>query len=301
MSWSNQLPPAAPGGGARPRPGPRAVRPVPLGRGHQARCGGHVPRRYRGPARGPARACHGGPHLGSPQIRNRGTVGGNLGSASPAGDAHPPLLASGADVEVESVRGRRRIPIGDFFLGPKRSALEPDELIAAVRIPAATGPQLFAKVGTRNAMVIAVCSFALALRPDRRRVDTGLGSAGPVPLRASAAETFLEGVLEEGIAGRAVGRWAAAPCPASRTSPGRRPSRSTTSAGPPPTACTPCGCSAGECSAGPGKSAPAIRKSSTRCTSPHSARAGHALAAGSAVARLTPWHIAWLTRCTPLG
>ncbi len=136
--------------------------------------------------------------VGSPQIRNRGTVGGNLGSASPAGDAHPPLLASGADIEVESVRGRRRIPIGDFFLGPKRSVLQPDELIAAVFIPPATGPQLFAKVGTRNAMVIAVCSFAIALHPDRRAVGTGIGSAGPVPLRASAAEAFLNGVLDEG-------------------------------------------------------------------------------------------------------
>ncbi len=134
--------------------------------------------------------------VGSPQIRNRGTVGGNRGSASPAGDAHPPLLACGADVEVESARGPRLIPIGDFFLGPKRSALAPDELIAAVRVPAATGPQLFAKVGTRNAMVIAVCSLAIALHPDRRRVGTGIGSAGPVPLRATEAERFLEGVLD---------------------------------------------------------------------------------------------------------
>jgi CO/xanthine dehydrogenase FAD-binding subunit len=136
--------------------------------------------------------------VGSPQIRNRATVGGNLGSASPAGDAHPPLLASAADVEVESLRGPRRIPVREFFLGPKRSALEPDELIAAVHIPPATGPQLFAKVGVRNAMVIAVCSFAVALHPDRRRVGTGIGSAGPVPLRASEAERFLEGVLDAG-------------------------------------------------------------------------------------------------------
>ena len=73
--------------------------------------------------------------VGSPQIRNRGTVGGNLGSASPAGDAHPPLLASDAVVEVASVRGGRDIPIGEFFLGVKRHALEPDELITAVRLP----------------------------------------------------------------------------------------------------------------------------------------------------------------------
>ena len=128
--------------------------------------------------------------VGSPQIRNRGTVGGNLGSASPAGDAHPPLVALAADVEVASVRGRRTIPVREFFLGPKRSALEPDELIAAVRIPTATGPQQYSKVGTRNAMVIAVCSFAVTLDLANRNVGTGIGSAGPTPLRAREAEEF---------------------------------------------------------------------------------------------------------------
>jgi len=134
--------------------------------------------------------------VGSPQIRNRGTVGGNLGSASPAGDAHPPLLASDAVVEVASVRGRRDIPIGSFFLGVKRSALEPDELIVAIRVPRAAGPQQFAKVGTRNAMVIAVCSFALALHPDRQAVGTGIGSAAPTPRRAPDAEEYLAGALD---------------------------------------------------------------------------------------------------------
>jgi CO/xanthine dehydrogenase FAD-binding subunit len=135
--------------------------------------------------------------VGSPQIRNRGTVGGNLGSASPAGDAHPPLLATGAEVEVASTAGSRRIPIAGFFTGPKRSALRPDELIAAVWAPRAAGPQQFAKVGPRNAMVIAVCSFALALDPERRAVGTGIGSAGPTPLAAAEAEAFLQGVLDE--------------------------------------------------------------------------------------------------------
>ncbi|MEV4133490.1 xanthine dehydrogenase family protein subunit M [Dactylosporangium sp. NPDC049742] len=128
--------------------------------------------------------------VGSPQIRNRGTVGGNLGSASPAGDAHPPLLAAGAEVEVASVRGARTVAVTDFFQGPKRSVLAPDELIAAFLVPAAKGPQQFAKVGTRNAMVIAVCSFALALDPSRRSVGTGIGSAGPTPLRATDAEAL---------------------------------------------------------------------------------------------------------------
>jgi CO/xanthine dehydrogenase FAD-binding subunit len=135
--------------------------------------------------------------VGSPQIRIRGTVGGNLGSASPAGDAHPPLLAAGAVVEVaSSARGARTIPAAEFYTGVKRNALAPDELIAAVLVPTAAGPQQFCKVGTRNAMVIAVSAFACALHPDRRAVGTGIGSAAPTPRRAPEAEEFLAGELE---------------------------------------------------------------------------------------------------------
>ena len=135
--------------------------------------------------------------VGSPQIRNRGTVGGNLGTASPAGDAHPPLLAADAQVELASATGTRRMPVREFFTGPKQTTMRKDELIAAFLVEPAAGPQQFSKVGTRNAMVIAVCSFALALDPARRRVGTGIGSAGPTPLRATEAERFLEGVLDE--------------------------------------------------------------------------------------------------------
>ena len=135
--------------------------------------------------------------VGSPQIRNRGTVGGNLGSASPAGDAHPPLLACDTVVEAESVRGTRHIPIRVFYTGVKRSALAPDELIAAVRVPAADGPQEFAKIGVRNAMVIAVCSFAIALHPEQGRVGTGFGSAAPTPRPATDAEAFLDAELAD--------------------------------------------------------------------------------------------------------
>ncbi len=135
--------------------------------------------------------------VGSPQIRNRGTVGGNLGTASPAGDAHPPLLAADAQVELASATGTRRVPVREFFTGPKQTTMRKDELIAAFLVEPAAGPQQFSKVGTRNAMVIAVCSFALALDPARRRVGTGIGSAGPTPLRATEAERFLEGVLDE--------------------------------------------------------------------------------------------------------
>lgn len=136
--------------------------------------------------------------VGSPQIRNRGTVGGNLGSASPAGDAHPPLLAAGATVELASLRGVRTVPVEAFFTGPKQSVLAADELIAAVRVEVADGPQQFAKVGTRNAMVIAVCSFALALHPSSGRVGTGLGSVAPTPRRAGDAESFLAAALADG-------------------------------------------------------------------------------------------------------
>src|ERR671910_1083475 len=134
--------------------------------------------------------------VGSPQIRNRGTVGGNLGTASPAGDALPPLYASDAGVELASTRGTRRVPVAEFITGPKRNALRPDELIAAFHIPRAEGPQQYAKIGTRNAMVIAVCAFGLALRPEQKRVGACLGSAAPTPVRAREAEEFIEGVLD---------------------------------------------------------------------------------------------------------
>jgi CO/xanthine dehydrogenase FAD-binding subunit len=134
--------------------------------------------------------------VGSPQIRNRGTVGGNLGSASPAGDAHPPLLAAErAIVEVASVRGVRRVPVAEFFTGPKRNALAPDELISAVLVAPAGGPEQFAKVGPRNAMVIAVCSFAVSLHPGQCTVGAAIGSAAPTPIRAEAAAEFAAGAL----------------------------------------------------------------------------------------------------------
>jgi CO/xanthine dehydrogenase FAD-binding subunit len=136
--------------------------------------------------------------VGSLQIRNRGTVGGNLATASPAGDGLPPLYVSGALVEVESRRGgTRSVPVAEFITGPKRTGLAPDELITAFLLPPAGGPQQFAKVGTRNAMVIAVCSVSLALWPEERRVATCIGSAGPTPLPAADADAFIAGVLDE--------------------------------------------------------------------------------------------------------
>ena len=134
--------------------------------------------------------------VGSPQIRNRGTVGGNLGSSSPAGDALPPLYATDATVEIASTRGTRTVPIEDFITGPKRNVLEPDELIAAFKTPASKGPEQFSKIGTRNAMVIAVCSFALAIDPENNAVGTCIGSAAPTPRRARQAEEFIAQTLD---------------------------------------------------------------------------------------------------------
>jgi CO/xanthine dehydrogenase FAD-binding subunit len=134
--------------------------------------------------------------VGSPQIRNRGGVGGNLGAASPAGDTHPVLVATEAVVEVESAeRGVRTIPATEFYLGVKRNALAPDELIKTVLLTPARGPQQFSKIGTRNAMVIAVCSFAVALDVEARAVGAGIGSAAPTPRRAFEAELFVADAL----------------------------------------------------------------------------------------------------------
>ena len=135
--------------------------------------------------------------VGGPQIRNRGTIGGNLGTASPAGDALPPLLVAGASVKLVSLRGERWLPLEEFLVGPKRNALAADELIAGVRVAAADGRETFMKVGPRNAMVIAVVSLAVRVDGELR---AAFGSAGPVPALVRAplaeAEGFAERVAE---------------------------------------------------------------------------------------------------------
>lgn len=136
--------------------------------------------------------------VGSPQIRNRGTIGGNLGTASPAGDALPPLLVEGAVVEVASVRGVRQVSVAEFLVGVKRNALEPDELIVAVHVDPSRQPQTFMKVGPRNAMVIAVCSLAVIADRERGELRAAFGSAAPVARLVTAsiddAESFPEQV-----------------------------------------------------------------------------------------------------------
>lgn len=124
--------------------------------------------------------------VGSPQIRNRGTIGGNLATSSPAGDCLPPLMIEGAEVECASLRGTRRVPLAQFVTGVKRNALAADELITAVFVRPSGAPQSFLKVGPRNAMVIAVASLALSAGDELR---ASFGSAGPRPLLVTAPRT----------------------------------------------------------------------------------------------------------------
>lgn len=134
--------------------------------------------------------------VGSPQIRNAGTLGGNVATASPAGDTLPVLAALDAEVEVRGVDGDRRVPLEEFITGVKRTDLRPGELIRSVRVPRLPGPQVYSKVGTRNAMVIATSCLALVIDPDARRVRCALGAVSPVPLRPRRAEDFASDAID---------------------------------------------------------------------------------------------------------
>jgi CO/xanthine dehydrogenase FAD-binding subunit len=129
--------------------------------------------------------------VGSPQIRATGTLGGNLGTASPAGDTLPVLASLGATVELVSSTGRRALPLTEFVTGVKRTALQPGELIAGVRFPVPNGPQEFLKIGTRNAMVISIANCALVVDLTRRVLRCTLGSVGPAPVRCTEAEQWV--------------------------------------------------------------------------------------------------------------
>jgi CO/xanthine dehydrogenase FAD-binding subunit len=128
--------------------------------------------------------------VGSPQIRNAGTLGGNLGTCSPAGDGLPVLSALDAVVHLRSSAGERQLSVHDFMVGVKRTALAPGELITAVTLPLLDGWQGYAKVGVRNAMVIATASACLAVDQARRTVAIALGSVGPTIIRCRDAEAL---------------------------------------------------------------------------------------------------------------
>ncbi len=142
----------------------------------------------RGPHRGLAQAAR---TVGSPQIRAAGTIGGNVGTASPAGDGLPWIAAAEASIEVRSsARGTRVVPWREFFTGVKRTSIEPDEIITAVVVPEDLPEhQEFAKVGVRNAMVISTVSCLVMRGDDGFRV--ALGSVAPTPIRAIRAEEMI--------------------------------------------------------------------------------------------------------------
>jgi CO/xanthine dehydrogenase FAD-binding subunit len=135
--------------------------------------------------------------IGSPQIRNTATIGGNLGTCSPAGDTLPVLAALDASVTLRSKTGERRVGFGEFMTGPKKSVRRPDELIVAVDWQDAGAAQTYMFAATRNAMAISISGLALVIDRARRRVGVGLGSCGPTIIRASDAERFASGLFEE--------------------------------------------------------------------------------------------------------
>jgi CO/xanthine dehydrogenase FAD-binding subunit len=136
--------------------------------------------------------------VGSPQIRNRGTVGGNLATASPAGDALPVLAAYDAEVILVSQRGTRAARWHEFLIGPKKTSIAPDELILGARWKPLRGAGSFSKIGTRNAMVISVAGLCLVFDEDGRQVRVALGSVGPTIIRAHEAETYVSSALADG-------------------------------------------------------------------------------------------------------
>jgi CO/xanthine dehydrogenase FAD-binding subunit len=137
--------------------------------------------------------------IGAAQIQNRGTLGGNIANASPAGDTLPVLLALDAEMVVGGQRGERTVPASDFWVAYRRTALTPDELILRIRIPVRGGRETrFRKVGTRRAQAISKVVIAVAWRespgsPAWRDVRVALGSVADRPIRAAAAERALEG------------------------------------------------------------------------------------------------------------
>ena len=136
--------------------------------------------------------------IGSPQIRNAATIGGNVGTCSPAGDALPVLAALDATIVLRSKKGERRVAFADFMTGPKKSVRRPDELIVAADWDNAGSAQTYMFAATRNAMAISIAGLALVVDRPRRRVGVGLGSCGPTIIRATEAERFAAGLFEEG-------------------------------------------------------------------------------------------------------
>lgn len=130
--------------------------------------------------------------VGSPQIRAAGSIGGNLGTCSPAGDSLPVLAALEAVVHLQSESSRRSVSFAEFMVGPKRNSRLPNEIITGVSIPITNGWQGYAKVGVRNAMVISVASVCLAIHDNKVRI--ALGSVGPTIIRCTESENWINSI-----------------------------------------------------------------------------------------------------------
>jgi xanthine dehydrogenase FAD-binding subunit len=162
----------------------------------------------------------GASRVGSPQIRRRGTIGGNVANASPAADTIPPLMVLSAEIQVTSGDGSRWEQVGSFLEGPSQTILEPQELITEVRFPLKNRRRRsqYEKFGSRNALSIAVASVAVAATEEEAgrlsEVKIALGSVSPTVVRASEAETLLEGkILETALVARAGASVGVACCP----------------------------------------------------------------------------------------
>lgn len=156
--------------------------------------------------------------LGTPQVRNLGTIGGNVMSALPFRNLLPALIALDAEIELASPAGARTVAYRDFTRAPGETVRAPGEVVTAIRVPLLDGYQSYVKVGRRNAQFIAVSSAAIVVDAAARRIRLGLGNAGPRPLRATAAEDHASahvdwdaGTVAGDVAAEA-GRLAAAAC-----------------------------------------------------------------------------------------
>ena len=137
--------------------------------------------------------------VGSPQIRAAGSLGGNLGTCSPAGDSLPVLSATNSIVHLTSAGGTRMVPFSEFMTGPKRNCRQPHEIITAVTVPRTSGWQGYAKVGTRNAMVISVASACVVFHDDELRI--ALGSVGPTIIRCTDTENWYQSLASKNANG----------------------------------------------------------------------------------------------------
>ena len=129
--------------------------------------------------------------VGSPQIRAAGSIGGNLGTCSPAGDALPVLSALDAVINLQTATTSREISVHDFMVGVKRNARQPGELIVSATLPIINGWQGYAKVGVRNAMVISIASCCLVIDREKGSIGVALGSVGPTIIRCRETEQWL--------------------------------------------------------------------------------------------------------------